>query len=83
MIFLRKVADMKKRLEIFNSSDNNVILSIHQNKFTDSKYYGTQIFYSNNSLGFILFSMAFSMLLEGFHAELFPETLRTILKPTA
>ena len=48
-IRLRKVADMKKRLEIFNSSDNNVILSIHQNKFTDSKYYGTQIFYSPNN----------------------------------
>ncbi len=48
-IRLRKVADMKKRLEIFNSSENNVILSIHQNKFTDSKYFGTQIFYSPNN----------------------------------
>ena len=48
-IRLRKVADMKKRLEIFNSSDNNIIISIHQNKFTESKYYGTQIFYSPNS----------------------------------
>ena len=42
----RKVDDMKKRLEIFNSSDNNVVISIHQNKFTESEYYGTQIFYS-------------------------------------
>ena len=50
-IRLRKVADMKKRLEIFNSSDNNIIISIHQNKFTESKYYGTQIFYSPNSDG--------------------------------
>lgn len=45
----RKVADMKKRLEIFNSSDNNVVLSIHQNKFTQSQYHGTQIFYSPNN----------------------------------
>lgn len=45
----RKVADMKKRLEIFNSSENNVVISIHQNKFTESKYYGTQIFYSPNN----------------------------------
>ena len=45
----RKVADMKKRLEIFNSSENNVIISIHQNKFTESKYHGTQIFYSPNN----------------------------------
>ncbi len=45
----RKVADMKKRLEIFNSSENNVIISIHQNKFSESKYHGTQIFYSPNN----------------------------------
>ncbi len=45
----RKVADMKKRLEIFNSSDDNVIISIHQNKFPESKYHGTQIFYSPNN----------------------------------
>ena len=40
---------MKKRLEIFNASENNVIISIHQNKFTESKYHGTQIFYSPNN----------------------------------
>ena len=42
----RKVSDMKKRLEIFNSSEENTIISIHQNKFLESKYHGTQIFYS-------------------------------------
>ncbi len=46
----RKVADMKKRLEIFNSSNNNIIISIHQNKFAESKYHGTQIFYSPNNI---------------------------------
>lgn len=45
----RKVADMKKRLEIFNENTNNVVISIHQNKFTESKYSGTQIFYSPNN----------------------------------
>ncbi len=45
----RKVSDMKKRLEIFNSQENNIIISIHQNKFTESKYFGTQIFYSPNN----------------------------------
>ncbi len=45
----RKVADMKKRLEIFNSSSQNVIISIHQNKFEQEKYNGTQIFYSPNN----------------------------------
>lgn len=45
----RKVSDMKKRLEMFNSSDNNAVISIHQNKFTESQYHGTQIFYSPNN----------------------------------
>lgn len=45
----RKVSDMKKRLEIFNSSEENTVISIHQNKFSDSKYHGTQIFYSPNN----------------------------------
>lgn len=45
----RKVADLNKRLEIFNSSENNVVISIHQNKFTQSQYSGTQIFYSPNN----------------------------------
>ena len=40
---------MKKRLEIFNYSKENTIISIHQNKFTESKYHGTQIFYSPNN----------------------------------
>lgn len=44
----RKVSDMKNRLSVFNSSEKNIVISIHQNKFTQSKYYGTQIFYSPN-----------------------------------
>lgn len=45
----RKVSDMKKRLKIFNSSEENTVISIHQNKFSESKYHGTQIFYSPNN----------------------------------
>ena len=45
----RKVSDMKQRLEIFNSSEENTIISVHQNKFSESKYHGTQIFYSPNN----------------------------------
>lgn len=45
----RKVNDMKKRLEIYNSSPNNVVISIHQNKFTVEKYRGAQTFYSPNN----------------------------------
>lgn len=45
----RKVSDMKNRLEIFNSDPDNIVISIHQNKFTESQYSGTQIFYSPNN----------------------------------
>ncbi len=44
----KKVSDMKNREKIINSSDKNILLSIHQNKFEQSKYSGTQIFYSKN-----------------------------------
>ena len=34
---------------MFNSSEKNVVISIHQNKFTQEQYSGTQIFYSPNN----------------------------------
>ena len=40
----RKLNDMKERLELYNSDESNVIISIHQNKFSDSKARGSQIF---------------------------------------
>ena len=45
----KKVSDMKNRLEIYNSDENNIVISIHQNKFEQEKYSGTQIFYSTNN----------------------------------
>lgn len=42
----RKVSDMKNRLELFNKNKNNIVISIHQNKFTQESYSGAQIFYS-------------------------------------
>lgn len=45
----RKVSDMKNRLSMYNSSENNIVVSIHQNKFPQEKYNGTQIFYSTNN----------------------------------
>lgn len=44
----RKRSDLEKRVEIYNSDENNIVVSIHQNKFEESKYSGTQIFYSEN-----------------------------------
>lgn len=45
----KKVSDMKKRVEIINSDKNNVLISIHQNKFEKKQYSGSQIFYSKNN----------------------------------
>lgn len=44
----KKRSDLNNRVRLFNSSDNNIVVSIHQNKFVDSKYYGMQVFYSDN-----------------------------------
>lgn len=45
----RKISDMKKRLKIANEENNAILISIHQNKFTDNKYSGSQVFFSGNN----------------------------------
>lgn len=45
----RKVSDLKNRVEIVNSNKNHILVSIHQNKFEQSKYSGAQMFYSTNN----------------------------------
>ncbi len=45
----KKRSDLLNRVDIFNNSENNIVISIHQNKFAQSEYSGTQIFYSKNN----------------------------------
>lgn len=45
----KKVSDLHNRLSIINGSEDNILISIHQNKFEQSKYYGAQMFYSKNN----------------------------------
>ncbi len=45
----QKKSDMENRLEIINSYENAVAISIHQNQFTDSAYSGAQMFYSDSN----------------------------------
>lgn len=45
----KKVSDIHNRSDIVNEHDNNILISIHQNKFEQSQYHGTQVFYSENS----------------------------------
>lgn len=46
----KKKSDLRNRMGIMNKNKENdsIFVSIHQNKFPDEKYFGTQIFYSVN-----------------------------------
>ncbi len=44
----QKLSDMDNRLAVFNKYSDAVCVSIHQNTFSDPKYHGAQMFYSNN-----------------------------------
>ena len=41
----RKVSDLRNRVKIANGYQNAVLISLHQNYFSDSRYYGLQTFY--------------------------------------
>lgn len=45
----QKSSDMDNRLAIFNSVEDAICISIHQNQFTDPKYSGAQMFYSDTN----------------------------------
>jgi len=46
-IAAKKVSDLKERVRIINNTNNAVLISIHQNYFSDSRYSGTQVFYKD------------------------------------
>ncbi len=45
----KKIADMKKRCEIITQSNADIVVSIHQNSFSDSDVSGAQVFYYKHS----------------------------------
>ena len=44
----KKTSDLNNRVSLFNSDPANIAVSVHQNKFEQPQYSGTQIFYSTN-----------------------------------
>lgn len=44
-IAAKKVSDLKERVRIVNETPGSVLISIHQNTFSDSQYNGAQVFY--------------------------------------
>ena len=44
-IAAKKISDLKERVRIVNSKEEGILVSIHQNYFSDSRYSGAQVFY--------------------------------------
>lgn len=65
----RKAADLKARAAIVNSYTDPILISIHQNKFSESKYSGAQMFYGDSEPSKSL-------------AEMLQEQMRLSLCPT-
>lgn len=45
----KKVQDMKARVQLMNGADADLIVSIHQNSYTDEQVHGAQVFYYAHS----------------------------------
>ena len=45
----QKVSDIHNRLKISEDNPGALFISIHQNKFSQSQYWGTQVFYGQNN----------------------------------
>ena len=48
-IAAKKVSDLKRRVEIVNNTEHALLLSIHQNYFSDDRYSGAQVFYADTT----------------------------------
>lgn len=44
-IAAQKVSDLKERVRMVQETENAILISIHQNTFSDSRYGGAQVFY--------------------------------------
>ena len=42
----KKASDLKERVRIINQTENAILISIHQNHYSDSRYSGAQVFYA-------------------------------------
>lgn len=46
----KKVSDLKYRVEFVNNLADAMLISVHQNYFTDSRYSGAQVFYNGGDV---------------------------------
>lgn len=47
----KKISDLKNRAALANREQNAILISIHQNMFSESKYRGAQVFYAGSGGG--------------------------------
>ena len=64
----KKVSDLHNRVNTIESMDDPVVISIHQNTFSSSKYHGAQVFYAKDERSLPL-------------AQITQNTLREVLDP--
>lgn len=43
----QKLSDLKERVRVVSSFENGILISIHQNTFSEQKYHGAQIFFAD------------------------------------
>lgn len=43
----KKMSDLKERVRMVNEQENGLLLSIHQNNFSDRRYSGAQVFFAD------------------------------------
>ena len=44
----KKVSDLKERVRIANKTENAILISLHQNTYSDGRYHGAQVFYADD-----------------------------------
>ena len=65
----KKVSDLKTRVEMVNAIRSGILISIHQNHFSDSKYSGAQVFYAKTSQSKELAELAQTTLRQGLNPK--------------
>ncbi len=73
-IATKKISDIKERVRIVNDTKDAVLISIHQNQFSDGRYRGAQVFYAPTAQSQAL-AQAFQ---QEFHSALNPGSKRQI-----
>lgn len=45
----KKASDLRRRVQLVNETENAILISIHQNTFSDHRYSGAQVFYAETN----------------------------------